>query len=365
MSQRQACGTFGVARSSDRYPSIRPVQERLRARIREITSIRVSYGYQRVHLLRREALELERLAGSPAVPQRRTGATVREAEALQCGSGAPGAARGQERVLAHGLHGRRASGRRKPGVLTVLDTCTRECVALQVETTFGGQRIADVLTRVGVHRGLPSRITIDNGTEFASKALDHCACRNRLKLDYTRPGKSTVNGFIVSFTARAGVRACRTMTFRVSPPRAALGAWREAYNRQRPHSALGQRTLAEADAKARETMALESSAIAFLAPRASSKADQGQSEAEVAGAPARLALRKVSCPRLGSRPNHARPVMATEPRIGDTSRPLTSGLKLPTTHFIAHAWTPHDRSRHFNRANVRLTDTPSHSSRHI
>ena len=37
-------------------------------------------------------------------------------------------------------------------------------------------------------------ITVDNRTEFTSKALDHWAYRNRLKLDYTqcrsaRPGR--------------------------------------------------------------------------------------------------------------------------------------------------------------------------------
>jgi len=39
------CGTFGVARSSVCNKSFRPLQELLRARIREVTSVRVSYGY--------------------------------------------------------------------------------------------------------------------------------------------------------------------------------------------------------------------------------------------------------------------------------------------------------------------------------
>ena len=56
VSQRRACGTFGVARSSVCYKSIRPTQEPLRVRIRETASARVSYGFRRVHvLLRRES----------------------------------------------------------------------------------------------------------------------------------------------------------------------------------------------------------------------------------------------------------------------------------------------------------------------
>src|SRR5262249_31929672 len=87
-------------------------------------------------------------------------------------------------------------------VLTVLDTCTRECVALEAATRFTGQQVADVLTRVGVEPGLPTTIAVDYGTEFTSKALDHWACRNNLKLDYTRRGKPTDDGSIESFNAR-------------------------------------------------------------------------------------------------------------------------------------------------------------------
>jgi putative transposase len=45
-----------------------------------------------------------------------------------------------------------ASGNRLR-VLTVLDTCTRECVALEVATGFGGHQVAEVLTRSGSSAG--------------------------------------------------------------------------------------------------------------------------------------------------------------------------------------------------------------------
>ena len=51
-------------------------------------------------------------------------------------------------------------------------------------------------------RGLPAAITVDNGTEFTSKALDEWAYRRGVKLDYTRPGKPTDNGLIESFNGR-------------------------------------------------------------------------------------------------------------------------------------------------------------------
>ena len=182
---------------------------------------------------------------------------------------------------------------RKLRVLTVLDTCTRECVALEVATNFGGQRVADVLTRVGVQRGLPSTITVDNGTEFTSKALDHWAYRNQLKLDYTRPGKPTDNGFIESFNARVRSECLSQHYFSsVEDARAVLDTWRDDYNHQRPHSALEQRTPAEVGAQAREAMARESRANLILDPGASSRVELDRSEAEVPEGPEVLALRR-------------------------------------------------------------------------
>jgi putative transposase len=55
LTQRRACGALGAARSSVRYIGVRPPQEALRARLRELAAVRVSYGYPRLTiLLRRE-----------------------------------------------------------------------------------------------------------------------------------------------------------------------------------------------------------------------------------------------------------------------------------------------------------------------
>ncbi len=47
--------------------------------------------------------------------------------------------------------------------------------------------------------GVPQRIAIDNGPEFVSKALDAWAYRNRVQLEFSRPGKPTDNAFAESF----------------------------------------------------------------------------------------------------------------------------------------------------------------------
>ena len=87
-------------------------------------------------------------------------------------------------------------------VLTVLDVFTRECVALEAGVGFRGEDVARILMRAREGRGaLPELISVDNGTEFTSRALDHWAYWNQVKLDFSRPGKPTDNAHIEAFNA--------------------------------------------------------------------------------------------------------------------------------------------------------------------
>ena len=60
--------------------------------------------------------------------------------------------------------------------LTVVDACTRECLAIHVYQGIKGERVVDVIDRLLFERSkLPDKIRVDNGPEFISKALDHWA----------------------------------------------------------------------------------------------------------------------------------------------------------------------------------------------
>ncbi|MDP2859933.1 MAG: DDE-type integrase/transposase/recombinase [Bacillota bacterium] len=66
-------------------------------------------------------------------------------------------------------------------VLTVLDVFTREYVALEAGVGFRGEDVTHILDQAGKQRGtLPKSISVDNGTEFTSRALDHWATGTRL-----------------------------------------------------------------------------------------------------------------------------------------------------------------------------------------
>ena len=131
-------------------------------------------------------------------------------------------------------------------VLTVVDQYTRECVTLLADHTLSGEKVAVALDKALLERGAPESITVDNGTEFTSKALDHWAYRNGVHLDFIRPGRPVENGFIESFNGKLRDE-CLNVEFFFSPAdaRRKLYLWRRDYNQHRPHSALDDRTPAE------------------------------------------------------------------------------------------------------------------------
>jgi transposase InsO family protein len=87
-------------------------------------------------------------------------------------------------------------------VLTVVDQYTRECLTLFADVALSGEKVASALDKVVALRGAPKSITVDNGTEFASKAMDHWAYLNGVHLDFIRPGRPVENGYIESFNGR-------------------------------------------------------------------------------------------------------------------------------------------------------------------
>jgi putative transposase len=233
-----------------RYRSVRPSQDALRKRLRELASVRVRAGYQQLHqLLRREGWEVnhkrvyrlyteEGLTLNRRRPKRHRSASPRRIR--------PAPTRPNEQWAMDFMHDSLASGRMLR-VLTVIDLCTRECVALAAGRGFSGSDVATILTAAGQQRKqLPRRIRVDNGTEFTSRALDHWAYWNEVKLDFSRPGKPVDNAFAEAFNATVR-RECLSQHWFTSLEDAqqTLDAWREDYNNVRPHGSLAARTPTE------------------------------------------------------------------------------------------------------------------------
>lgn len=87
-------------------------------------------------------------------------------------------------------------------VLTVVDDCTRECLALIADTSLSGLRVARELEALMAARGKPKMVVSDNGTEFTSNAILGFADRHKIDWHYIAPGKPMQNAFIESFNGR-------------------------------------------------------------------------------------------------------------------------------------------------------------------
>jgi len=51
-------------------------------------------------------------------------------------------------------------------IMTLIDEATRQCLTLELDTFITGRKVASVLKRATLFRGLPKEILTDNGSEF-------------------------------------------------------------------------------------------------------------------------------------------------------------------------------------------------------
>lgn len=124
--------------------------------------------------------------------------------------------------------------------LNIVDTCTRECLAIAVDTSLPGRRVTRVLDRLEVERGVPRMIRMDNGPEFTGQVLDAWAEAKGVRLDFIEPGRPTQNGLLESFNGKFRDECLNQHWFLdLADARRIVERWRVDYNQERPHSALG------------------------------------------------------------------------------------------------------------------------------
>ncbi len=246
VSQRRACSVFRFSRATIRYQSIADPQIALRLRLCELATSRVGYGYRRLHiLLQREGWQVnhkrvlriyreEGLIMRKKPPRRRVACLKREIR--------PVASKKNECWSMDFVSDQLFDGQRIR-VLTLVDNHTRESLALHIASRVRGRDVVQVLERVADKHGLPQTIRVDNGPEFISKDLDLWAYWNKVKLDFSRPGKPTDNAFIESFNARFRLECLNEHWFlSLDDAQEKIEGWRQDYNRTRPHSSLGNLT---------------------------------------------------------------------------------------------------------------------------
>jgi len=142
-------------------------------------------------------------------------------------------------------------------MLTVVDKLSRECLAIDADRRLRSEDVINTLERLKLFRGVPEVISVDNGSEFTSKALEQWAYINEVKLHFIHPGKPTENGHIESFNGRLRDEFLNTNIFlSMRDFREKSESWRMDYNNWRPHSSIGNLTPREfARKKMKQTIA--------------------------------------------------------------------------------------------------------------
>ena len=128
-------------------------------------------------------------------------------------------------------------------ILVIMDVFSRECLALEIDTSINGRRVARVLDRLKEQRGLPQVLGSDNGPEFRSRHMDQWAYENKVKLHFIKPGTPTQNAFIESLNSQIRKRLLDAHCFiNLAEVRYRAEEWRTTYNTIQRHGSLGKKT---------------------------------------------------------------------------------------------------------------------------
>jgi putative transposase len=245
-SERRACGLIELGRSTMRYRGRSRDDTAVRARLRELAAEKRRWGYRRLcWQLRREGMpvnhkRVERIYREEGLSLRRK---KRKRACSVARTRAPEPVRPNEVWCLDFVHDQLYWGRRFR-VLNVLDVFTREALAIEVDTSISGARVARVLDRVVAERGqTPTLIVMDNGPELTSRALDQWAYARGVRLHFIEPGKPVQNAFIESFNDKFRDECLNEHWFTtIWDVREKTQRFQREYNRERPHSSLGNQT---------------------------------------------------------------------------------------------------------------------------
>ena len=255
--ERRVCRLIGIARSSVRYqPRAEKADEQeIVERLTQFSQnpLKRRRGYRLVHaeLKREKSQEGKRInhkrvyriwrEAGLCVPARRIRKKIR--------TGLPGRERVADKpnalwcfdfVQERTIHGQALR------IFCVSDEFTRECLAIEVGTSFVSERVCQILEALIQQRGVPGAFRMDNGPEFIALALRGLCHRCGIDAAYIDPGKPWQNGFAESFHSRLRDEFMDGEVFYgVKETQVRLSGWRRYFNEERLHSSLGYQTPVE------------------------------------------------------------------------------------------------------------------------
>ena len=132
-------------------------------------------------------------------------------------------------------------------ILTLIDEYTRECLALRVDRRINSFGVIETLADAMLQKGVPEHVRCDNGPEMIAQALRKWLAKLGTKTLYIAPGSPGENGYCESSNGKLRDECLKGEIFSsLKEAQVVIGAWRDHYNRVRPHSSLGYRPPAPA-----------------------------------------------------------------------------------------------------------------------
>ena len=242
-SERRTCRLIRLWRSTKRYSKKDDDSRELRQRMRFLSERWRRFGYRRIHvMIKREGIQVNhkkvyRIYREEKLSLR---AKKRKKYISVTRTPLPTPSAANERWSMDFVSDQLGPNGRRFRCLNIVDDFTRECLAIVVDTSLPGERVAETLDRLAFSGRRPKAIVIDNGPELTGRALDEWAFKNQVKLEFIRPGKPTENAFIESFNGKFRDECLNENWFTgLQHAQEIIEEWRQNYNSKRPHSSLG------------------------------------------------------------------------------------------------------------------------------
>ena len=248
MSIRHCCGLVKLKPSSFYYSCKEPNDGALKEALKEVAQKRKRWGYRLLTiLLRRKGFtdNLKRIYRVYREERLQVQIRKKKKTAKWRGEKLSPAMSLNERWSMDFVSDQLSNGR-KIRIFTLVDNFSRECLALEADTSLTGLRVIRVLESLKENRGLPKKLLSDNGSEFTGKNLDKWAYSRDVEQQFIEPGKPIQNAFVESFNGTFRDECLNEHWFKnLEEVKTTIEAWRNDYNHFRPHSSLGYQTPAE------------------------------------------------------------------------------------------------------------------------
>ncbi len=244
VSQRQACSTLGVPRSSAQYsPKFKNDTPVINA-LQELVGKHPAIGFwQSYYRLRRKGFiwnhkKVYRVYTSLKLNIRRRFKKRLPARVKQ----ALFQPQGVNEVWSMDFMSDSLWNGRKFRVLNIIDDYNREMLVMDPDFSMPAVRVIRSLEFLKEFRGLPKMIRVDNGPEFISHELDEWCRKNGVTVVYIQPGKPMQNGFVERCNGSVRKELLNANVFySLQEVRERIEEWMLDYNNERPHKSLGYR----------------------------------------------------------------------------------------------------------------------------